>query len=180
MKASCLYLLIILSFPVFAGDAYVQRFSELALSCIHQEYPNHILHHVSGPGEMGEPHELYPAFYGCFDWHSSVHAHWLLTRLLNVQGQGLDRQKIITALAGSFTEERLAKEVRYFSGEDRAGFERPYGRAWFLQLTAELREWDSPEARGWLRLLAPVLQDAIQERIDGDFARLKQTLEDRS
>jgi hypothetical protein len=163
MKASRLYLLIILSFPVFAGDAYVQRFSELAVSCIHQEYPNQILHHVSGAGEMGEPHELYPAFYGCFDWHSSVHAHWLLTRLLNVQEQGLDRQKIITALGDSFTEERLANEVRYFSGEDRAGFERPYGRAWFLQLTAELREWDSPDARGWLQTLLPLEEVIIQQ-----------------
>lgn len=163
MKVSSLYLLAILSFPVFAGDTYVQRFSELALNCIHQQYPNHILHHVTGPGEMGEPNELYPAFYGCFDWHSSVHGHWLLTRLLNSSGQSLDQQKIKTALGTSFTKNRLAGEVRYFNAEDRTGFERPYGRAWFLQLTAELREWDSPEARDWLQALLPLEEVIIQQ-----------------
>ena len=24
--------------------------------------------------------ELHPIFFGCFDWHSSVHGHWLLAR----------------------------------------------------------------------------------------------------
>ena len=78
--------LIIILWTLFAGAAvaqtqaeasYQQRFAALAQECIHQEYPNHILHHVSGPGEMDEPRVLHPAFYGCFDWHSSVHGHWL-------------------------------------------------------------------------------------------------------
>ncbi len=163
MKASSLCLLAVLSLSAAADNSYSHRFADLALSCIHQEYPNHILHHVTRSGQMREPRELYPAFYGCFDWHSSVHGHWLLTRLLNGYSQGLDQHKIKTAMSGSFTEDRLAGEVLYFNGEDRAGFERPYGRAWFLQLTAELREWDSPEARDWLQALLPLEQVIVEQ-----------------
>jgi hypothetical protein len=133
-----------------------QRFAALAASCVHQEYPNHILHHVTGPGEMGEPHDLHPAFYGCFDWHSSVHGHWLLVRLLHKKVAGIDREALIGLLDKSFTVENLAGEVEYFLGEDRSGYERPYGRAWFLQLTAELREWNNPHARRWLQILMPL------------------------
>ena len=144
---------------------YQQRFAQLALDCIHQEYPNKIGHHVSAAGEMGEPHQLYPAFYGCFDWHSSVHGHWLLVRLLHTEAPGLDRAAIIAALNQSFTASNLRGEVAYFNGEDRGGFERPYGRAWFLQLTAELREWDSPEARRWLGILLPLEDVIIQQTL---------------
>lgn len=133
-----------------------QRFADMALQCLHQEYPNHILHHVSGPDEMGEPHELYPSFYGCFDWHSSVHGHWLLTRLLRLNSPGLDRERITAALKQSFAAENIAGEVAYFSGPDRRSFERPYGRAWFLQLIAELGEWDDASAQVWRETLRPL------------------------
>jgi hypothetical protein len=135
---------------------YQQRFAELARVCLHQQYPNHILHHVTGPGEMAEPRALHPAFYGCFDWHSSVHGHWLLVRLLHLNAPGLDREAIISQLDRSFTQSNITGEVAYFSGEDRNGYERPYGRAWFLQLMAELREWDSEEARVWAQNLMPL------------------------
>jgi hypothetical protein len=150
---------------LFAGAAqaesqsdgtYQQRFAALAQECIHREFPNHLLHRVSGPGQMAEPRELHPAFYGCFDWHSSVHGHWLLIRLLHLNAPGLNRQAIIQQLERTFSEENIAGEVAYFTAEDRNGYERPYGLAWFLQLTAELREWDSPEAQRWLAVLLPL------------------------
>jgi hypothetical protein len=143
-----------------------QRFASLALQCLHQEYPNHILHHVTGPGEMAEPHQLHPAFYGCFDWHSSVHGHWLLVRLLHLQAPGLDREQIIAALDQSFTAENIQGEVAYFMGEDRTGYERPYGRAWFLQLTAELREWDDDNARRWLKNLMPLEELIVKQTME--------------
>jgi len=142
---------------------YLQRFAGLALECVHKEYPNHILHRMGGPGDVGEPRQLYPAFYGCYDWHSSVHGHWLLVRLLHLEAAGLDRSALIAALDKSFTENNLAGEVAYFSGEDRNGFERPYGRAWYLQLTSELRDWDSPEARRWLAVLEPLERLIIEQ-----------------
>ena len=66
--------------PAFDAAA-AARFADLALACVHQEYPNKIAHVLSGDGDVKPPRELTPAFYGCYDWHSSVHGHWLLVRL---------------------------------------------------------------------------------------------------
>ena len=57
------------------------RFARLALECVHKEYPNKIAHVLQGDDDVRPPRELTPAFYGCYDWHSSVHGHWLLARL---------------------------------------------------------------------------------------------------
>ncbi len=154
MRASVV-LLVLLTGPVAAQD-YYERFADLALACVHQEYPNNILHHMTGPDQVGQPHQLYPAFYGCFDWHSSVHGHWLLVRMLSSGALPERRQKIVEKLSQSFTRENLSGELAYFSAEGRAGFERPYGRAWFFQLTSELRQWDDPLARQWLETLVPL------------------------
>jgi hypothetical protein len=137
-------------------STYQQRFASLALACITQQYPNKISHHVTGPGDMAEPRVLYPAFYGCFDWHSSVHGHWLLVRLLHLEAPGVDRTIITTALNKSLTTENIVGEVAYFQPPHRKSFERPYGRAWLLQLTTELREWEDPDARRWLQALLPL------------------------
>jgi hypothetical protein len=145
--------------------SYQQRFAELALACVHQEYPNKISHSVNVAGEMGEPHQLYPAFYGCFDWHSSVHGHWLLVRLLHTQAPGIDRVAIISALNQSITVSNIRGEVAYFSAPDRGSFERPYGRAWLLQLSAELRQWNSPEAQRWLQILLPLEHIIVQQTL---------------
>ncbi len=137
-------------------DQGVGRFANLALGCVHQEYPNKIGHVMTGDQDVAPPRELTPVFYGCFDWHSSVHGHWLLTRLLRLYPQADFATVAEAALNKSFTEEKVAAEVRYVTHEERASFERPYGVAWFLQLTAELREWDDPRARQWLAVLAPL------------------------
>lgn len=137
-------------------DQGVGRFAKLALSCVHQEYPNKIAHVMTGDQDVAPPRELTPVFYGCFDWHSSVHGHWLLTRLLRLYPQAGFATDAEAALGRSFTAQRVAAEVRYVTHEQRASFERPYGVAWFLQLTAELREWDDPRARQWLLVLEPL------------------------
>ncbi|MFT5484241.1 MAG: hypothetical protein ACI9GW_002904 [Halieaceae bacterium] len=145
-------------------DPELARFAKLALAGIHREYPNHIQHLVDESGQMAEPHQLHPAFYGCFDWHSAVHSHWLLVRLLRLHTEGLDREKVIAALSKSFTVENLTGEFTYFAAVDRASYERPYGRAWFLQLTAELRMWKDPLAKRWLKILEP-LEDLILQQL---------------
>ncbi len=132
------------------------RFARLALSCIHKEYPNKISHVLNSPADAATPRQLYPAFYGCFDWHSSVHGHWLLVRILNTDPQTPYAGAIKAALAQSFTAENIAGEMAYFQAPDRASFERPYGTAWFLQLMAELRQADFPEAAAWAQTLAPL------------------------
>ena len=132
------------------------RFARLALQCVHREYPNKISHVMNSDADAATPRELYPAFYGCFDWHSSVHGHWLLARILNTDPGTPYRDAIITALGHSFTPEKIAGEVAYFKAEGRATFERPYGTAWFLQLMTELRESDLPEASAWVSSLEPL------------------------
>lgn len=142
--------------PVTTED----RFAILALDCIHREYPNKISHVLQSEDDARVPRELTPAFYGCFDWHSSVHGHWLLTRLLTVQPDGVYAAEIRAALAKSFTEENMAGELNYYTAEGRGSFERPYGIAWYLQLVAELEESDDPQLREWRETLRP-LEDAI-------------------
>lgn len=132
------------------------RFARLALACIHKEYPNKIAHVLNSDADARPPRALYPAFYGCYDWHSSVHGHWLLVRIVNTDPETPYREAILAALGRSFTQENVAGEVAYFQQPDRSSFERPYGTAWFLQLMTELREADFPEAAQWTETLAPL------------------------
>ncbi len=163
LTSTLMLLGLLLSHQALAQNNYHRRFAELALECIQREYPNNILHHVAAAGQMAEPAQLHPAFYGCYDWHSSVHAHWLLVRLLHLQVPGLDRSRIIGALDQNVTAGNINGEVNYFTAQGRMGYERPYGRAWLLQLTAELREWGSPEAQRWLAKLLPLEQLIIEQ-----------------
>lgn len=136
------------------------RFAILALDCVHREYPNKISHVLQSAADAQTPSALTPAFYGCFDWHSSVHGHWLLSRLLNTNPDGVFADEIRTKLAQSFTEEKLAGELAYYTAKGRGSFERPYGIAWYLQLVAELDESSDPEMLAWRETLRP-LEEAI-------------------
>jgi hypothetical protein len=136
------------------------RFAILALDCVHREYPNKISHVLQSAADAQTPSALTPAFYGCFDWHSSVHGHWLLSRLLNTNPDGVFAYEIRTKLAQSFTEEKLAGELAYYTAKGRGSFERPYGIAWYLQLVAELDESADPEMLAWRETLRP-LEEAI-------------------
>lgn len=140
--------------------ASVERFAGLALACVHQEYPNKISHVLTSDADVGPPRALTPSFYGCFDWHSCVHGHWLLVRLAKLYPDAAFAAVARTSLATSFAPERVAIEVRYLDGEGRASFERPYGLAWLLCLTDELRSWPDEQAQQWARNLAPLEQAA--------------------
>ena len=138
------------------------RFAALALECVDQEYPNLIHHVMAGDDDVGAPRELTPAFYGCFDWHSSVHGHWLLVRLARLFPEadfaGAAREK----LAANLTEHNLLAEAAYMAHPDRTGFERPYGLAWLLQLIAELDQWEDAQASQWREWLRPVEKIAVR------------------
>ena len=153
-----------LEYPTTISPDLADRFSALALTCVHQEFPNKISRTTNTAEEIGRPKELFPAFYGCFDWHSSVHGHWLLVRLLRVGPQDAPwRDEAIVKLSQSFSAENMAGEVANFARPARGSWERPYGVAWYLQLTAELREWiqdnDDPQAKAWLRNLEQLERD---------------------
>jgi streptogramin lyase len=136
------------------------RFAELALKCLHQEYPSHISHTLESDADARPPHELTPSFYGCYDWHSAVHGHWLLVRLVRLFPDAPFAAKARAELARSLTAENIAGEVAYFKRAGRASFERPYGLAWLLQLAAELRSWNDPQAQLWSSDLRPLESEA--------------------
>ena len=136
------------------------RFAALALHCVHQEYPNKIAHTLAGDADVRPPRELFPAFHGCYDWHSAVHGHWLLARLVRQFPDAGFAPAAREALARSLTRENIAGEVAYLQGAGRASFERPYGLAWLLQLAAELRSWKDPQAQAWALTLAPLETEA--------------------
>jgi Protein of unknown function (DUF2891) len=140
-----------------------ERFAKLALACVHKEYPNKISHVLNSDNDVAPPRKLTPAFCGCYDWHSSVHGHWLLVRLLRTFPPASFADAARDALRTSLTSENVKREAAYVRGEGRASFERPYGLAWLLQLCAELREWDDPQAREMLANIKP-LEDAAVER----------------
>jgi hypothetical protein len=138
------------------AQLYVPVFANLALDCIHKEYSNKIAHFMNSDEDLKPPRELYPAFYGCFDWHSSVHGHWLLLRLLNTHPDLIDKPAVISKLNQSFTRDNIAGELANYQRPGMESFERPYGIAWLLQLTTELRQSTLPEAKSWLTELEPL------------------------
>jgi hypothetical protein len=157
--------------PAFAIDsAAAGRFAELALKCVHQQYPNKIAHVLAGDADVRPPRELYPAFHGCYDWHSAVHGHWLLVRLIERFPDAGFVPAARAALSLSLTRENIAVEAAYLQKVGRASFERPYGLAWVLQLSAELRSWKDPQAQEWANNLAPLETEAA--------ARIKRWLPD--
>jgi len=140
------------------------NFAGLALQCIHQEYPNKIGHVMQSDEDVAPPRELTPSFYGCFDWHSSVHGHWLLARLARLNPDAEFTPAAMGGLGRSLTGEKLAGDATYLAGEGRASWERPYGLAWLLCLAEELRAWDDPNAQQWSENLEP-LEDAAAKRL---------------
>jgi hypothetical protein len=136
------------------------RFAALALECVHREYPNKIAHTLQGDADARPPRELTPAFYGCYDWHSSVHGHWLLARLARLYPDAPLAAPARAALERSLTPANIDVELAYLRTPGRASFERPYGLAWLLRLVAELRQWDDPDARRWAATLAPLEREA--------------------
>jgi hypothetical protein len=115
------------------------RFARLALDCVSREYPNKVAHTMRSDADVAAPRILTPAFYGCYDWHSAVHGHWLLARLSRMFPDAPFAAEARGAIERNITPENIAGEVRYFNEEGRSAFERPYGLAWLLTLAAELR-----------------------------------------
>jgi hypothetical protein len=157
--------------PIDSLDpAIAARFAALALKCVHQEYPNKISHTLGGDSDVRPPRELFPAFHGCYDWHSAVHGHWLLVRLVRQFPEATFASAARVALTRSLTSRKIAGEVAYLQRTGRDSFERPYGLAWLLKLAAELRSWDDEQARQWAANLAPLELEAA--------ARIKRWLPD--
>ena len=142
--------------------ALAERLAGLALDCVNREYPNKISHLLNSHADAATPRKLTPAFYGCYDWHSAVHTHWLLARLARIFPQAPFASPARKALEQSLTPANIAGETAYLKGEGRTTFERPYGLAWLLRLSLELHDWskhDSP-GRGLAANLQPLASEA--------------------
>jgi len=163
-----LLLLLLIAVPATASDLKLMRdaasrYAHLALNCIGKEFPNKPDHVVTSPTDLRSPKAMHPAFYGCFDWHSSVHGHWLLVHLLK-QFPDLAEAEIIRAkLNETLTPEKIRRELEYLREPERLSFERTYGWAWLLKLEAELHGFNDTDSMKWFRTLKP-LADAIASR----------------
>lgn len=145
--------------------------AELPLACVQTEYPNKLGQTIGEKADLGEPSELHPAFYGCFDWHSAVHGHWSMVKLLkafpNLKKAALMRRK----LKQNMSKRNVLAEVKYFHGAYNKSYERTYGWAWLLKLAEELHTWDDPLARELEKNLQP-LTNLIVERFIEFLPRL--------
>ncbi|MBM3789048.1 MAG: DUF2891 domain-containing protein [Acidobacteria bacterium] len=139
------------------------RFVRLALHCIGREYPNKPEHVLNDASDVRGPKSLHPAFYGCYDWHSSVHGHWMLVRLLRLFPKLAEGKEIREALNRNLSRQNIQIELKYLQQANRQAFERTYGWAWLLKLAEELYRWDNSDARNWYRNLRP-LADALALR----------------
>lgn len=154
-----------------ADPAFLERLARMALANLAREYPNHIQHLMEVDGDAATPRELHPVFCGAYDWHSAVHNYWMLVRLLRLLPQGTFAPAARELIARRFNPADVAQECRYFDDPRRASWERPYGLAWLLQLSAELQEWDTVEARHWHTALAP-LEEVARRRFETWLPRL--------
>lgn len=143
--------------------ALASQFARIALGHVTREYPNMIVHALSGPADVSDPRALHPIFFGSFDWHSAVHGHWLLARLYRRFPDMPEAKSIATLFDAQFTAEKIAGEVAYLARPYSGGFERPYGWAWLLMLAGELARHKSVEGKRWNETLRP-LADAFVER----------------
>jgi hypothetical protein len=141
-------------------------FSKLALNCISREYPNKPGHVINDSSEVLTPETLHPAFYGCFDWHSSVHGHWMLVRLLRMFPDLPNADKIRKAISGNLTAENVLQEVRYLDQPNRKSFERTYGWAWLLKLAEELQSWQDTDAQLWAKNLESLIQVVVERYLE--------------
>ena len=152
--------------PSPLSPALASRFASLALENVKREYPNKLDHVMNGDTDVASPQALHPAFYGSYDWHSCVHMHWLLARLLRIVDE-LPQAAAITATFGShLSREAIAGEVSYLGRASTQTFERTYGWAWLLKLAEELGRGESGHFRVWQANLAPLADAFVGRYLD--------------
>ncbi len=154
------------------SDEQVVALARLALVGIDKEYPNKPSNVITGSEGVLSPRQLHPAFYGCFDWHSSVHGHWMLVRLLRLYPEMSIAAEVRSELDKHLTVELIRKEADYFLLDENRSFERMYGWAWALRLAAELEQSQDSQAQKWRAAIRP-LEETLVKRIDDYLPKLQ-------
>ena len=143
-----------------------ERFALIALGHVGREYPNKLDQVLTGADDLASPRALHPIFYGSFDWHSAVHSHWLLARVLRRTPSIASAGAVRAWLDEAFTEANVAGELAYLARPASQGFERPYGWAWLLMLQAELEAHDGAGGQRWADAMRPLAR-AFERRLAG-------------
>jgi len=139
----------------------VARISSLPLHCYKVEYPYKLGQVLNSDSDLKTPSELHPIFYGCFDWHSSVHGHWLLARALSLYPKTELADNITSVFNAQFTSDKVSKELEYFQTKWGESFERTYGWAWLLKLQDELDESEKQDGTPWATILRPLTSEIV-------------------
>lgn len=142
------------------------RLIQLPLHCVHTEYPNKLGQTIGSDKDLKSPKALHPSFYGCFDWHSSVHGHWSLVALLKLYPNSPYATEAKQKLRESITAENIKKEVAYFKGAYNSSYERTYGWAWLLKLAEELHTWNDSLGKELGKNLQPLTDLIVQKYIE--------------
>jgi len=140
--------------------------ARMILDRIREEYPHHHGHVVESAADLGTPRAIHPAFYGCFDWHSAVHSHWALARILHRVPEVESAEEIQGVLDSHLTPGNITAEIEVFSRSINRHYERPYGWAWLLTLHGELLSSPREEARAWSEAVAPLAELFERRLID--------------
>lgn len=159
------YFFLLLSAFGKAQELTVEKANHLAslpIKCLQQEYPNKLQQLLLDATEIQSPKQLHPAFYGCFDWHSSVHGHWSLVYLLNKFPDLANRKEIIEKLSVNLSKENIQQEIAYLSKKHESSFERTYGWAWVLKLQLELERSKDKQIHSLSQNLKPLTELLIQ------------------
>jgi hypothetical protein len=133
-------------------------FAKLALKGADRQYPNKPGHVLLNDADARTPKALHPAFYGCYDWHSAIHGHWMLVRVLRTHPDLPEAKAIRALLDAHLTAENIKAEVDYFHRPEAKSFERPYGWTWLLKLAEEVHTWDDADAKKWSAALKPLAE----------------------
>ena len=146
-------------------QAQASHFAQLALKCVTREFPNKPDHVINDAQDVQSPKAQHPAFYGCFDWHSSVHGHWMLVRLLRSFPDLPEAGEIHKALNENLSAENILVETAYLKQKNRQSFERTYGWAWLLKLAEELSLTSDADAKTWSRNLQPLVDALVDSYV---------------
>jgi Protein of unknown function (DUF2891) len=142
------------------------NFAQITLRCVAKAYPSQPGYVLNAPADVQLPNVVHPAFYGCYDWHSSVHGHWMLARILRLFPTLPEAPAIVAALDRNLSAKNLAVEAAYFAKPGTAAFERMYGWAWVLKLAEELHRSTSPDATRWAQHLQPLTTAIVTRHLE--------------
>ncbi len=151
--------------PIAFDREQANRLAKLPLGCIQTEFPNKLGQTLGSAADLATPKELRPAFYGCFDWHSAVHGHWSLVKLLRLYPYLENAEEIRSKLRENITKKHVETELAFFLGEHNKSFERTYGWTWLLKLSQELQQWEDPLGKELADNLEPLTQHIAQSYI---------------